>query len=150
MGLSRFVHTGVVVEDLDAAVEFFTVLGLDCSTPITVEGEWVDRIIDLSGTRVEIVMVRLPDGTDTLELVRFHAPPAEAGGEHAPANRQGIRHIAYAADDLRAVVDRVREAGWDLVGDIVDYRGMYLLCYIRGPEGLIIELAEPLRAGTAD
>jgi catechol 2,3-dioxygenase-like lactoylglutathione lyase family enzyme len=147
-GVTSFVHTGVVVEDLAAAVEFFTLLGLDCGSAFTVGGEWVERIIGLPDPQVEAVMVRTPDGTDTLELVKFHAPapapaPAEAGP--APANRPGIRHVAYKVGDLRAVVERLRAAGWDTVGDVVDYEGMFLLCYVRGPEGLIIELAEALR-----
>jgi catechol 2,3-dioxygenase-like lactoylglutathione lyase family enzyme len=143
MGVSGFVHTGVVVEDLDAVVAFLTALGLDCGRPMMVEGEWVDRIIDLDGTRVEVVMVRLPDGTDALELAKFHTPAAGAPVEPAPpSNRPGIRHIAFAVDDMDATVARVRAAGWDTVGDVVDYEGMYLLCYVRGPEGLIIELAE--------
>jgi catechol 2,3-dioxygenase-like lactoylglutathione lyase family enzyme len=146
MGVAGFVHTGVVVEDLAAAVEFFTAIGLECGEPMTIEGEWVDRIIALPDARVEVVMVRLPDGTDTLELVRFHAPVADggAGAGPAPANRPGIRHIAYRVDDLHEVVDRVRAAGWGTLGEIVDYQGQFLLCYLRGPEGLIVELAERL------
>jgi len=145
MGITGLVHAGVVVEDLDAVVEFLTTLGLECSEPMMIEGEWVDRIINLDGTRVEVVMVRLPDGTDALELAKFHTPLANAGAEPAPPpNLPGIRHIAFAVDDMNATVDRVRAAGWDTVGDVVDYRGMYLLCYVRGPEGLIMELAERL------
>jgi catechol 2,3-dioxygenase-like lactoylglutathione lyase family enzyme len=146
MGVSSFVHAGVVVDDLAVVVEFLTSLGLECGEPMTVEGEWLDRIVDLPGARVEIVMARAPDGTGTLELAKFHAPPADADAEPAPPNRPGIRHIAYTVDDLRAVVDRMRTAGWDTVGDVVDYEGDYLLCYVRGPEGLIVELAEPLRS----
>jgi catechol 2,3-dioxygenase-like lactoylglutathione lyase family enzyme len=144
-GVTSFVHTGVVVDDLTAAAGFFISLGLQCSEPFVVEGEWVDRILGLSGVRVEGVMVRTPDGTDALELVKFHEPPAEPDGQTAPPNRRGIRHIAFAVDDVRAVVDRLRTSGWDTVGEIVDYQRMFLLCYVRGPEGLIIELAERLR-----
>jgi catechol 2,3-dioxygenase-like lactoylglutathione lyase family enzyme len=144
-GVTSFVHTGVVVDDLTAAVGFFTTLGLQCSDPFVVEGEWVDRILGLSAVRVEGVMVRTPDGTDALELVKFHEPPAEPDGQPAPPNRRGIRHVAFAVDDVRAVVERLRTSGWDTVGEIVDYQGMFLLCYVRGPEGLIIELAERLR-----
>jgi catechol 2,3-dioxygenase-like lactoylglutathione lyase family enzyme len=147
-GVTRFVHTGVVVDDLAAVAEFFTLLGLDCGGPFTAEGPWVDRIVGLRDLRVEGVMVRTPDGTDVLELVKFHAPPAEPDPQPAPPNRRGIRHLAFAVDDLNAVVDRVRAAGFDLVGEVVDYEGMFLLCYVRGPEGLIIELAEPLRPGS--
>jgi catechol 2,3-dioxygenase-like lactoylglutathione lyase family enzyme len=137
----------VVVDDLAAVVRFLNSLGLECGDPMTVAGEWVDRIIDLPDARVEAVMVRTADGTDTLELVRFQAPPAEADGdgESAPPNRLGIRHLAFKVDHLRSVVDRMRAAGWDTVGDVVDYEGLFLLGYLRGPEGLIFELAEPLR-----
>ncbi len=145
MGVTGFVHTGVVVEDLARAVTFFTILGLNCSEPFTAEGEWIDRIIALPAARVEGVMVQLADGTDTLELVKFHAPAAIGDAEPAPPNQLGIRHLAYRVDDLRATLERVRAAGWDTVGDVVDYEGIYRLCYLRGPEGLIVELAEPLR-----
>lgn len=146
MGVSRFVHAGVIVDDLAVVVEFFTSLGLECGEPMIVEGEWLDRILGLPDARVEVVMVRTPDGAESLELAKFHAPPAAADAEPAPPNRPGIWHIAYAVDDLRAVVGRMRTAGWDTVGDVVDYKGKYLLCYLRGPEGLIVELAEPLRS----
>jgi catechol 2,3-dioxygenase-like lactoylglutathione lyase family enzyme len=148
VGVTSFVHTGVVVEDLETAVGFFTSLGLDCSEPFAVGGEWVERILGLPAVRVEAVMVRTPDGTDALELVKFHEPPAEPDAQPAPPNRRGIRHLAFAVDDMSAIVDRLRTAGWDTVGEIVDYQGMFLLCYVRGPEGLIIELAERLPLGS--
>ena len=115
-GITTYVHAGVVVEDLATAVEFFTALGLECDPPMIVEGEWVDRVIDLDGTRIELVMTRAPDGSGEMELVKFHAPDGEADGEPSPApvNRPGIRHLAYQVDDLRSVVDRVRAAGWGL------------------------------------
>lgn len=149
MGVTRFVHAGVVVDDLAGAVEFLAALGLECGEPMTVEGDWLDRIIDLRDARVEIVMARAPDETGTVELAKFHAPPSDADAEPAPPNRPGIGHIAYAVDDLRAAVDGMRAAGWDTVGEVVDYQGDYLLCYIRGPEGLIVELAEPLRSAAS-
>jgi len=145
MGVTTYVHAGVVVEDLGEAVRFFTVLGLECGAPMTAGGEWVDRIIGLDGTRVELVMANAPDGTGGLELVKFHSPVDGGADAPAPVNRTGIRHLAYQVDDMGAVVDAVRAAGWDLVGDVVEYRGLYLLAYVRGPEGLIVELAEPLR-----
>ena len=89
-------------------------------------------------------MVRMPDGSDVLELVKFHEPPAEPDPQPAPPNRRGLRHLAFAVDDMSAVVDRLRAAGWHPVGEVVDYQKTFLLCYIRGPEGLIIELAERL------
>jgi len=143
-GVSDFVHIGLVVEDLDETVRFLSLLGLECSKPSEQSGEWIDRIIGLDGSAVEIVMVRLPDGTDVFEIVRFRSPSAEAQEPAPAANRPGLRHIAFKVDDVRAVVDRVREAGWDTIGEIVDYQGMFLLCYVRGPEGLIVELAERL------
>jgi catechol 2,3-dioxygenase-like lactoylglutathione lyase family enzyme len=143
-GVTDFVHIGLVVEDLDETVRFLSLLGLECGEPSQQSGEWIDRIIGLDGSAVEIVMVRLPDGTDVFEIVRFQSPSAEAQEPTPAANRPGLRHIAFKVDDVRAVVDRVRETGWDTIGEIVDYRGMFLLCYVRGPEGLIVELAERL------
>lgn len=141
-----FVHTGLVVEDLAAATAFFELLGFDCGDPMVAEGEWVDRIVGLDDMRAEAAMVRLPDGTDTIELVRFHAPTAEADSQPAPPNRVGLRHIAFRVGGLRAVLARLSDAGWETIGDVVDYEGMFLLCYLRGPEGLIVELAERLRS----
>jgi catechol 2,3-dioxygenase-like lactoylglutathione lyase family enzyme len=143
-GVTDFVHIGLVVEDLEQTVRFLEVLGLDCGEPSVLSGEWIDRIIGLKDAKVEVVMARGPDGSDVFELVRFHSPTA---GAHEPApatNRPGLRHVAFKVDDVRGVVDRVREAGWDTVGEIVDYENMFLLCYVRGPEGLIVELAERL------
>jgi catechol 2,3-dioxygenase-like lactoylglutathione lyase family enzyme len=143
-GVTDFVHIGLVVEDLDATVRFLSLLGFDCGKPGTFSGEWIGRIIGLEDVTVEVVMVRGPDGNDVFEVVRFHSPAAEAR-EPAPAtNRPGLRHVAFKVDDLRGVVDRVREAGWETVGEIVDYESTFLLCYVRGPEGLIVELAERL------
>ncbi len=107
-------------------------------------GEWIDRIIGLENVTVEVVMARAPDGSDIFELVRFHSPSAGAQGPAPAVNRPGLRHIAFTVDDVRGVVDRVREAGWDTVGEIVAFENMFLLCYVRGPDGLIVELAERL------
>src|SRR4051794_9550592 len=141
-GVTSFVHIGLVVEDLDETVRFLSLLGLDCSEPSVFGGEWIGRIIGLDDATVELVMVRGPDGSDVFEVVRFQSPTAGADEAAPPANRPGLRHVAFQVDDVRAVVDRVREAGWDTVGEIVDYEQMFLLCYVRGPEGLIVELAE--------
>jgi catechol 2,3-dioxygenase-like lactoylglutathione lyase family enzyme len=143
-GVTGFVHVGLVVEDLEETVRFLELLGFDCGTPAVFSGEWIGRIIDLEDVTVEVVMARGPDGSDVFEVVRFHSPSADAHEPAPAANRPGLRHIAFTVDDVRAVVDRVREAGWDTVGEIVDYEGMFLLCYVRGPEGLIVELAERL------
>ena len=143
-GVTNFVHVGLVVEDLDETVRFLALLGLDCSEPGMFSGEWIDRIIGLENVTVEVVMARVPDGTDMFEVVRFHSPSAGAQELAPAANRPGLRHVAFKVDNVRGVVDRVREAGWDTVGEIVDYEHMFLLCYVRGPEGLIVELAERL------
>ena len=143
-GITDFVHIGLVVEDLDETVRFLRVLGLDCSEPGVFGGEWIDRIIGLDNVTVELVMARAPDGSDIFEVVRFHSPLAGAQERAPAANRPGLRHVAFKVDDVRGVVDRVREAGWETVGDIVDFESTFLLCYVRGPEGLIVELGERL------
>jgi len=143
-GVTSFVHVGLVVEDLDETVRFLALLGFDCGKPGVFSGEWIDRIIGLEHVSVEVVMVRAPDGTDVFEVVRFHSPSAGAQEAAPAANRPGLRHIAFKVDDVRGVVDRVRHAGWETVGEIVDFESMFLLCYVRGPEGLIVELAERL------
>jgi catechol 2,3-dioxygenase-like lactoylglutathione lyase family enzyme len=143
-GVTDFVHVGLVVEDLDETVRFLSLLGFDCGEPGVFSGDWIGRIIGLEDVTVEVVMVRGPGGGDVFEVVRFHSPSAGAEEPAPPVNRPGLRHIAFKVDDVRGVVDRVREAGWDTVGEIVDYEGVFLLCYVRGPEGLIVELAERL------
>jgi catechol 2,3-dioxygenase-like lactoylglutathione lyase family enzyme len=148
-GVTGFVHAGLVVEDVDEAVRFLALLGLDCGEPAVFSGEWIDRIIGLEKATVEVVMARAPDGSDMFEVVRFRSPRAGAGEPAPAANRPGLRHIAFTVDDVRGVVDRVREAGWDTVGEIVDYKSTFLLCYVRGPEGLIVELAERLDGAPA-
>ena len=147
-GVTNFVHVGLVVEDLDETVRFLALLGFDCDEPTVYSGEWIDRIIGLENVTVEVVMARAPDGADMFEVVRFHSPSAGAGEPTPAANHPGLRHIAFTVDDVRSVVDRAREAGWDTVGEIVDYENIYLLCYVRGPEGLIVELAERLDGAT--
>src|SRR4051812_33348863 len=143
-GVTDFVHIGLVVEDLDATVRFLELLGLDCGKPGTFSGEWIDRIIGLEDVTVEIVMARAPDGSDAFEVMRFQFPSAPAREPAPAANRPGLRHVAFKVDDVRGVVDRVRDAGWETVGEIVDYENTFRLCYVRGPEGLIVELAERL------
>jgi catechol 2,3-dioxygenase-like lactoylglutathione lyase family enzyme len=143
-GITDFVHIGLVVEDLDAMVRFLALLGLDCGRPVVFGGEWIDRIIGLDDVTVEVVMARAPDGSDVFEVVRFRSPAAGAQEPAPAANRPGLRHVAFKVDDVRGVVERVRAAGWDTVGGIVDYQSTFLLCYVRGPEGLIVELAQRL------
>jgi catechol 2,3-dioxygenase-like lactoylglutathione lyase family enzyme len=137
-------HVGIVVDDLSAAVEFFVELGLELQGGGVVEGDLVDRIVGLDGVRSEIAMLQTPDGHARIELSKFHSPPAQGSGRQAPANTPGIRHVTFAVDDIDDVVSRVRARGYDLVGELVRYGDSYRLCYVRGPEGVIVELAEPL------
>ena len=120
-GVTDFVHVGLVVEDLDETVRFLGLLGLDCSEPGVFSGEWIDRIVGLEEVTVEIVMARAPDGNDMFEVVRFQSPSAGAHELTPAANRPGLRHVAFKVDDVRGVVDRIREAGWETVGEIVDF-----------------------------
>ena len=143
-GVTNFVHIGLVVEDLDETVRFLALLGFDCGEPGVFGGEWIDRIIGLENVTVETVMARTPDGSDVFEVVRFQSPSAGAQDPAPAANRPGLRPVAFKVDDVRGVVDRVREAGWETVGEIVDFENTFLLCYVRGPDGLIVELAERL------
>ena len=145
-GVKNFVHFGLVVEDLEETLRFLTVLGFDCGEPGVYSGRWIDRIVALDDVTIELVMARLPDGSDVLEVTRFRAPSASAQELEPAANHPGLRHISFSVEDLPGIVERVRAAGWEPVGEIVDYEDLYLLCYIRGPEGLIVELAESIGA----
>jgi catechol 2,3-dioxygenase-like lactoylglutathione lyase family enzyme len=142
MTLTRMEHVGIVVDDLAAATEFFAELGLVRQGEAPVEGRWVDRIVGLEGVRAEIAMMQTPDGNGRLELVKFHSPSHQGGNRHAPANAPGLRHIAFAVEDIDAVVAGLRARGAELVGELERYEDSYRLCYVRGPEGIIVELAE--------
>jgi catechol 2,3-dioxygenase-like lactoylglutathione lyase family enzyme len=144
MAIQRMDHVGVVVEDLAAATEFFLELGLELQGEAPVEGRWVDRVVGLEGVRAEIAMMQTPDGHGRLELTKFHAPPGQGGDRHAPANTPGIRHVAFAVEDIDALLASLRARGGELVGEIERYEDRYRLCYIRGPEGIIVELAEKI------
>jgi catechol 2,3-dioxygenase-like lactoylglutathione lyase family enzyme len=144
MTIQRMEHVGIVVDDLAAATEFFVELGLELQGEGMVEDRWVDRVVGLYGVRVEFAMVQTPDGNGRLELVKFHSPPSQGGNPHAPANTPGIRHIAFAVEDIDAVVAGLRARGAELVGELERYEDSYRLCYIRGPEGIIVELAEQI------
>jgi catechol 2,3-dioxygenase-like lactoylglutathione lyase family enzyme len=144
MTIQRMDHVGVVVDDLAAATAFFLELGLELQGEGRVEGGWVDRVVGLEGVRAEIAMMETPDGHGRLELTRFHAPSSRGGDRHAPANTQGIRHVAFAVEDIDAVVARLQASGAELVGEVERYRDSYRLCYVRGPEGIIVELAEQI------
>jgi len=144
MAIQRMHHVGFVVDDLAAATEFFVELGLVVEGETAVEGTWVDRIVGLEGVRSDIVMMQTPDGNGRLELTKFHSPPSQGGDRHAPANAPGIRHVSFEVDDVDAAVAGVRARGAELVGDLVSYENFYRLCYVRGPEGIIVELAQRL------
>src|SRR6266480_6064909 len=133
MTIQRMEHVGIVVDDLAAATAFFLELGLKPQGQGQVEGGWVDRVVGLEGVRAELAMVETPDGHGRLELVKFHAPSGPGGDRHAPANTPGIRHLAFAVDDIDAVVAGLRASGAELVGEVEDYEDIYRLCYVRGP-----------------
>ena len=142
--LKRMEHVGIVVDDLAGAIEFFVELGLEVQLEVPVEGRSVDRINGLEGVRADIAMMQTPDGNGRLELVKYRAPANEGGDRHAPANTPGIRHIAFAVEDIDAVVAGLRAHGAELVGGLEQYEDSYRLCYVRGPEGIIVELAEQI------
>jgi catechol 2,3-dioxygenase-like lactoylglutathione lyase family enzyme len=144
MTVRRMDHVGIVVEDLAAAVEFFEELGLELQDEGSVEGAWADRIVGLEGVRSDLAMLRTPDGKVRLELVKFRSPVGPTADPRAPANAPGIRHLSFAVEDLDGVLARLRRRGGELVGEVERYRDIYRLCYLRGPEGIIVELAEEL------
>jgi catechol 2,3-dioxygenase-like lactoylglutathione lyase family enzyme len=144
MTIQRMDHVGIVVDDLAAATAFFVELGLRVQGEGPVEGGWVDRVVGLEGVRAEIVTLETPDGHGRLELAKFHAPSSRDGDRHAPANTPGIRHVTFAVDDIDAVVASSQARGAELVGEVERYEDSYRLCYIRGPEGIIVELAEKI------
>jgi catechol 2,3-dioxygenase-like lactoylglutathione lyase family enzyme len=144
MALMRMDNVGIVVEDLDAAVDFFRELGLDLEGRAMIEGEWAGRVTGLGDQRVEIAMMRTPDGHGRLELSRFLAPPVVADHRDAPVNALGYLRVMFAVDDLDETLERLRRRGAQLVGEVVQYQDAYRLCYIRGPEGLLIGLAQEL------
>jgi len=140
--IQRMEHVGVVVEDLAAASAFFLELGLELQGEATVEGGWVDRVVGLDGVRAQIAMLQTPDGHGRVELTCFQAPPARGGDPQAPANAPGLRHLSFAVEELDALLGRLRARGFELVGELERYQDRYRLCYVRGPEGIIVELAE--------
>ena len=144
MTIQRMDHVGIVVEDLADAVAFFVELGLELQAQAPVEGDWVDRIVGLEGVRAQIAMLRTPDGHGRVELTQFHTPATDGDCRHAPANAQGIRHIAFAVEDIDAVLARLRARGAELVGELGRYEDRYRLCYVRGPAGILVELAQQI------
>jgi catechol 2,3-dioxygenase-like lactoylglutathione lyase family enzyme len=144
MKIRKIDHVGIVVDDLPAAKAFFLDLGLKLLGESEVQGGWVGRVIGLNDVRSTVVMFGLPDGETNLELSKFHTPAAENGVQHSLANTLGIRHIALVVEDIEAVVAKLKEKGAELIGEIVNYKDVYKLCYVRGPEGIILELAEEI------
>jgi catechol 2,3-dioxygenase-like lactoylglutathione lyase family enzyme len=142
MAVLRMDNVGIVVEDLDAAIAFFKELGLEFEGRAHVEGEWAEGVTGLPGMRVEIAMLRTPDGHSRLELSRFLRPPVVADHRNAPVNALGYLRVMFAVDDIDETLERLRVRGAQLVGEVVQYKDAYRLCYIRGPEGLLIGLAE--------
>ena len=144
MTIQRMDNVAIVVDDLAAATAFFVELGLELEGEATVEGQWVDRVVGLDGVRSDIAMLRTPDGHGRVELSKFQAPAAVSAEPNAPVNRLGIGRIMFAVDDIDAVVAGLRARGSELVGEVVEYEDSYRLCYVRGPEGIIVALAEQL------
>lgn len=143
--LLRMDNVLIVVEDLEAAKAFFAELGMELEGETTVEGPWADRVVGLNHVRADIAMMRTPDGHSRVELSKFHSPPAvRAEPPRAPANTLGLRRIMFAVEDIDDVVARLRRHGGDLVDEIAQYQDIYRLCFLRGPEGILIGLAERL------
>ncbi|HEX8668754.1 MAG TPA: VOC family protein [Allosphingosinicella sp.] len=137
-------NVGIVVDDLETAIDFFVDLGLELEGRATIEGEWAGRVTGLGDQRVEIAMMRTPDGHGRLELSRFLAPPVVADHRKAPVNALGYLRVMFAVDDVDETLERLCNRGAQLVGEVVQYKNAYRLCYIRGPEGLLIGLAQEL------
>jgi catechol 2,3-dioxygenase-like lactoylglutathione lyase family enzyme len=144
MTIQRMDHVSVVVADLEAAIAFFLELGLELEGEAGVEGPWVDRVSGLEDVRVDIAMVRTPDGHGRIELTKFHSPSAISAEPNAPANTLGLRSIMFAVEDIEDAVARLRAHGAELVGELDQYEDSYRLCYVRGPAGIIVALAEQL------
>jgi catechol 2,3-dioxygenase-like lactoylglutathione lyase family enzyme len=145
MALKRMDNVGIVVEDLEATIAFFRELGLDLEGRGTIEGEWAGRVTGLGDQHVEVAMMRMPDGHGRLELSRFLRPGVVGDHRNAPVNALGYLRVMFAVDDLDETLGRLYKRGAQLVGEVVKYQDVYRLCYIRGPEGLLIGLAEELK-----
>ena len=144
MTLKRMDNMGIVVDDLAATIDFFLELGLELEGRTTIEGEWAGRVTGLGDQRVEIAMMRTPDGHGRLELSRFLSPPVVADHRSAPVNALGYLRVMFTVDDIDDTLERLRKRGAQLVGEVVQYKDAYRLCYIRGPEALLIGLAQEL------
>lgn len=137
-------HVGIVVDDMEAAVGFFVALGLELEGEGEVEGEWADRVIGVEGTRSRIAMLKSPDGSSSIELSKFLAPEVREGEPEAATNTLGLRHLSFLVEDVEETLVRLAPHGAELVGEVEDYRDIHRLCYVRGPAGTIVELAEKL------
>lgn len=145
MKILRIDHVSVIVNDLPAAKEFFIDLGLEVMWEGELEGELVEQVVGLNNVKTALVMMRAPDGQANLELVKFYTPQDERGIQQSFANTLGIRHIAFAVEDIEAIVAKLKKKGVEIFSDIQYYEDIYKLCYIRGPEGIILELAEQIK-----
>jgi catechol 2,3-dioxygenase-like lactoylglutathione lyase family enzyme len=145
MTIQRMDNVGIVVDDLEAAIAFFGELGMELEGTAQIEGRWADRTVGLDGVRSDIAMMRTPDGHSRLELAKYHTPAAvSAEPENPPPNTLGLHRVMFAVDDIEDVVARLRTHGAELLGELAQYEDSYRLCYVRGPEGIIIALAEQL------
>lgn len=145
MTLQRMDNVGIVVDDLESVIAFFAELGMELEGKALVEGSWAARIVGLDDQRVDVAMLRTPDGHGRIELAKYHTPKAISGVPHdAPANTLGVRRVMFAVDGIDDVVDRLCANGAELVGDVAQYQDSYRLCYVRGPEGIVVGLAESL------
>ena len=145
MAIARMDNVGIVVDDLDAAVAFFAELGMELEGKGQVEGPWVDRTVGLDGVRSEIAMMRTPDGHGKLELSKYHTPAAAGTGPASPPpNTLGLHRVMFAVDDINDTVARLRAHGAELLGEVARFENMFLLCYLRGPAGIIVALAEQI------
>ena len=145
MTIQRMDNVGIVVDDLEAAIAFFVELGMELEGTAQIEGRWADRTVGLDGVRSDIAMMRTPDGHSKLELAKYHTPAAvTAEPENPPPNTLGLHRVMFAVDDIDDVVARLRVHGAELLGGLAQYEDSYRLCYVRGPEGIIVALAEQL------
>ena len=143
--IKRMDNVGIVVDDLDAAVAFFIELGMELEGQAQIEGLWADRTVGLDGVRSDIAMMRTPDGHSKLELSKYHTPAAlGAGSENHPPNTLGLHRVMFAVDDIDDTIVRLRAHGAELLGEVAQYESIYRLCYLRGPAGIIVALAEQI------
>lgn len=144
MKINRIDHVGIVVNDLAAAKEFFLAFGLEMVGEAELEGEWLDKVIGLDGVRDAITLMRTPDGEAMIELIQYYSPTDENGVQRSLSNTLGIRHICFAVQDIEALVAKMKKKGMEVFSEIYNYKNTYKDCFCRGPEGIILELAEKI------